>query len=89
MSEISKPSSFRNIRRKRTEHERNALLYQQEIIPEIDYENSVFVLGSEKDNLNQILLYQKSLWQSDLAMQEEMKRSGCLLNLKQCTEELN
>ncbi len=57
---------FQKYKKKRTEHERNELLYNQEIIPATDYENSLFELISEKDNLNQILLYQKSIWQSDL-----------------------
>ena len=73
--------------KKKTEHERNELLYKQEIIPETDYENSLFVLNSEKDNLNQIVLYQKSLWQSDLALRRN-ESVKLLADLKQCSEEL-
>jgi multidrug resistance efflux pump len=79
---------FQKYQKRRSEHERNELLYNQEIIPATDYENSLFVLGSERDNLNQIILYQKSLWQSDLTLRRN--QSVILLaDFKQCTEELN
>jgi membrane fusion protein, peptide pheromone/bacteriocin exporter len=78
---------FQKYRKRKTEHERNELLYNQKIIPRADYENSLFILGSERDNLNQILLNQKSVWQSDLAIR---KNEGIKLyaDLKQCDEEL-
>ncbi|MCX6326559.1 MAG: HlyD family efflux transporter periplasmic adaptor subunit [Bacteroidia bacterium] len=79
---------FQKYQKKKTEHERNELLYKQEIIPEIDYENSLFVLNSEKDNLNQIVLYQKSLWQSDLATRRN-EAVKLLADFEQCTEELS
>lgn len=79
---------FQKYQKKRKEHERNELLYNQEIIPETDYENSLFVLSSEKDNLNQILLYQKSIWQSDLALRRN-EGVKMLADLEQFTEELN
>ena len=79
---------FQKYQKKKTEHERNELLHNQEIIPEIDYENSLFMLNSEKDNLNQILLYQKSLWQSDLTMRRN-EAVKLLADFEQCTEELS
>jgi multidrug resistance efflux pump len=79
---------FQKYQKKKTEHERNELLYNQEIIPETDYENTLFVLSSEKDNLNQILLYQKSIWQSDLALRRN-EGVKMLADLEQFTEELN
>ena len=78
---------FQKYMKKKTEHERNELLYNQEIIPEIDYENSLFVLSSERDNLNQILFYQKSLWQSDLTNRRN-ESVNLLASQEQCTEEL-
>jgi HlyD family secretion protein len=78
---------FQKYVKKKKEHQRNVLLYEQEIIPEIDYENSVFGLGSEKDNLNQILIYQKSLWQNDLATRRN-EAIRLLAEFEQCTEEL-
>jgi multidrug resistance efflux pump len=78
---------FQKYQKKKSEHERNELLYHQQIIPEIDYENSLFLLISEKDNLNQTLLYQKSLWQSDLTLlrNESVKLHA---DLMQYSEEL-
>jgi len=75
-------------KKKKTEHERNMLLYKQNIIPEADYENSLYVLTSEKDNLNQILMYQASLWQSDLTLRrnEDIK---LFAEVEQCREALN
>jgi membrane fusion protein, peptide pheromone/bacteriocin exporter len=53
-------------KKKKSEHERNTHLYSQDIIPEAEYENSLYILVTEKDNLNQILIYQESQWQNDL-----------------------
>ena len=78
---------FQKYQKKKTEHERNKLLYDQQIIPKTDYENSLFLLTSEKDNLNQILLSQKSLWQSDLTIRRN-DSVKMFADLKQCSEEL-
>ncbi|MBK8884442.1 MAG: HlyD family efflux transporter periplasmic adaptor subunit [Bacteroidales bacterium] len=79
---------FQKFQKKVTEHERNELLYSQEIIPKSDFENSLFILGSERDNLNQVLLNQISVWQSDLTSRtnECIKLSA---ELEQCIEELS
>jgi multidrug resistance efflux pump len=79
---------FQKYQKKKTEHERNAHLYNQEIIPKTDFENSLFLLGSERDNLNQILLYQKSVWQSDLAMRRN-ESIKIFADLEQCNEDLS
>ena len=78
---------LQKLRKKETEHERNELLYNQQIIPKTDYENSLFLLTSEKDNLDQILLSQKSLWQSDLTIRRN-DSVKLIADLKQCSEEL-
>jgi HlyD family secretion protein len=78
---------FQKYLKKKTEHERNVHLYKQEIIPKTDYENSLFLLGSERDNLNQILLYQKSVWQNDLAMRRN-DSIKIFAELEQCNEDL-
>jgi HlyD family secretion protein len=75
-------------RKKKTEHDRNELLFHQQIIPKIDYENSLFLLNSEKYNLDQMLISQKSLWQSDLTIRRN-DSVKLLADLKQCSEELN
>ena len=78
---------FQKYQKKKAEHSRNELLYHQQIIPEIDYENSLFILNSEKDNLNQIILSQKSLWQSDLTRRRnELVKLHA--DLKQCSEDM-
>ena len=78
---------FQKYLKRKTEHERNKLLYNQQIIPKIDYENSLYSLTSEKDNLDQILLSQKSLWQNDLTTRKN-ESVNLLADLKQCSEDL-
>jgi HlyD family secretion protein len=78
---------FQKYQKKKTEHDRNATLYHQQIIPETEYENSLYLLNSEKDNLNQLLLSQKSLWQNDLTMRRN-ETVTLRADLKQCSEEL-
>ena len=78
---------FQKYEKKETEHRRNELLYHQQLIPEIEYENSLYSLNSEKDNLNQILLSQKSLWQNDLTLRRN-ESVTLLADLKQCSEAL-
>ena len=74
--------------KRKTEHQRNELLFKQKIIPETDIENSQFALNTEMDNLNQILIYQKSVWHNDLtARKNEAVRLQAYF--KQCTEELD
>jgi membrane fusion protein, peptide pheromone/bacteriocin exporter len=48
---------FQKFQKRKTEHERNELLFKLKIIPETDHENSSYALSAEKDNLNQILIY--------------------------------
>ena len=79
---------FQIYSKKKTEHDRNELLFHQQIIPRIDYENSLFLLNSEKNNLDQILISQKSLWQSDLTVRKN-ESVGLLADLKQYSEELS
>jgi membrane fusion protein, peptide pheromone/bacteriocin exporter len=78
---------FQKFRKKKTEHERNELLYHQQLIPETEFENSLYSLNSEKDNLNQLLLSQRSVWQSDLDLRQS-ESVKLLADLKQCNEEL-
>jgi multidrug resistance efflux pump len=78
---------FQRYQKKKTEHERNELLYRQQIIPKSEYENSLFSLNSENENLNQVLLSQRSIWQNDLT---QRRNESVILqaDLKQCSEEL-
>lgn len=78
---------FQKYEKKKSEHNRNEVLYHQDIIPKIEFENSLFMLNSEKENLTQILISQKSLWQNDLTIREN-DSIRLLADLKQCLEEL-
>jgi multidrug resistance efflux pump len=84
---IQQSIQFQKYQKKKTEHERNELLYHQQIIPKMEYENSLFLLNSEKDNLNQVLLSQKSVWQNDLTLRRN-ESVTLLADLKQCAEEM-
>jgi HlyD family secretion protein len=70
-----------------TEHDRKEILYRQQIIARTEYETSLFILNTEKDNLSQILVSQLSLWQNDLATRKNASVS-LLADLKQCSEQL-
>jgi len=78
---------FQKYQKKKSEHERTILLYDQKIVPDTDFENSVYSLTSEKDNLSQILIYQRSLWQNDLMVRRN-DSVKLLADLKQYKEEL-
>lgn len=71
--------------KRKSEHERNQVLFQQRIIPQADYENSLFLVNSEMEDLEQIVISQKSIWQSDLIFKknEEVK---LLAELEECKE---
>jgi membrane fusion protein, peptide pheromone/bacteriocin exporter len=84
---IQQSIQFQKYQKKKSEHERNELLYHQQIIPKMEYENSLFLLNSEKENLNQILFSQKSIWQNDLTLRRN-ESVTLLADLKQCAEEL-
>ncbi len=78
---------YQKFQKRKKEHERTELLFEQKIIPETDHENSSYALKSEKDNLSQILIYQKSVWQNDLTARK-IEDIRLLAEYKQCSEEL-
>jgi membrane fusion protein, peptide pheromone/bacteriocin exporter len=59
---------FQKYQKTSIEHERNKLLHRQDIIPDAEYENSLFAFNGEKETLNQIIINQKTIWQSDLVL---------------------
>jgi multidrug resistance efflux pump len=79
---------FQKYQKAKTSHERNEKLFQQKIIPDAEFENSLFSLSAEQENLNQILLYQKSVWQGDLT-QRKNEAVKLIAGSKQLAEELN
>jgi multidrug resistance efflux pump len=76
------------VQKTKLSHDRNETLYNQKLIPDADYENSLFTLIAEEENLNQLLLSQKAIWQSDLTQRknEVFKQEAAL---RQYQEELN
>lgn len=78
---------LKKYQKKKSEHDRNEFLFHQQIITKTDFENSLFQLNSERDNLTQLLVSQESVWQNDLTI----RRNGSIkliADLKQCAEEL-
>lgn len=92
IAEYEELGSRTNIReqiylKKKSEHERNQLLFNQRIIPQTEYENSLFMVDSEKEYLDQVIISQKLIWQNDLiSRKNELERLNADLGL--CKEEL-
>jgi multidrug resistance efflux pump len=59
---------FQTFRKTTAEHTRNNLLYEQKLIPDAEFENSLFSFNREKETLSHIILNRKAVWQSDLMM---------------------
>jgi multidrug resistance efflux pump len=78
---------LQKLKKTETEHERSTLLHSQELIPDADYENSLYAFNTESENLKQILLSQKAAWHTDLT---QRRNDAVRLNaeLKQVDEEL-
>lgn len=72
----------------KSDFERNDLLHKQSIIPDIEFENSLYAYKAEEANLNQILIYQMSVWQADL-MQRKNEAGSLQADFDRCKEELN
>jgi len=79
---------YQKFQRLKAENERNEILHQQDIIPDADYENSLISYRVEVENLNQIIIYHKTLWQADL-MQRKNDAAALQAELERCAEELN
>ena len=79
---------FQKYQKSKTEHERNVILHDQSIIPDIEFENSLFAYKTDSESLSQILISSKSTWQADL-MQRRNDAVTLQADLKRCTEELN
>jgi membrane fusion protein, peptide pheromone/bacteriocin exporter len=58
---------FQKLQKTETEHNRSKVLYGQKLIADAEYENSLYSLNAEKENLNRIMLSQKASWQTDLS----------------------
>jgi membrane fusion protein, peptide pheromone/bacteriocin exporter len=78
---------YQKYQKKKSENDRNEILFHQQIIPEAEFETSLFQLNSEKEILNQILLSQKTLWQNDLTSRRN-ESTRLAAELKQYSEEM-
>jgi membrane fusion protein, peptide pheromone/bacteriocin exporter len=78
---------LKKYQKKKTEHDRNEFLYHQQIIAKSDFENSLFQLNSERDNLTQLLVSQESVWQNDLTIRKN-DSIRMIADFKHCSEEL-
>ena len=83
----SRAIQYQKYKRTKTEHERNQVLHDKELIPDSDFENSQFSFRSEEENLNQILIYHKTIWQADL-MKRRKDANSLQAELEHCDEEL-
>lgn len=79
---------YQSFQRIKAEHERNVVLHETKLIPDSEFEKSLFSFRLQEENLNQVIIYHKTLWHSDL-----MKRRDDAITLQadfqHCVEELN
>ena len=72
----------------RSDHARNSLLFNKQIIPAVDYEKSLLEFSTGRENLKNITVAHLSQWHTDL-MQRETLASVLDAELNECIEELN
>jgi HlyD family secretion protein len=72
----------------KAEHDRNIVLHEKKLIPDSEFEKSLFGYKSEEENLSQIIIYHKTLWHSDL-MQRRNDSNTLHAEIQHCEEELN
>jgi membrane fusion protein, peptide pheromone/bacteriocin exporter len=79
---------YQKLRKTATTHDRNSVLYRQQLIPDADFENSLFAYNEENETLKQIILDRKTIWQSDLT-QRKNDSVKLIAEYRQCLEELS
>jgi multidrug resistance efflux pump len=79
---------FQKYKKSKTDHERNVLLHDQDIIPDIEFERSLFIYNTDSEGLGQILISCKSNWQADL-MERKNDAGSLQAELERCMDELN
>jgi HlyD family secretion protein len=79
---------YQTYQRLKAEHDRNIVLHDKKLIPDSEFEKSLFSYKSEEENLNRILTYHKTVWHSDL-MQRKNDLNTLLAEIQHCEEELN
>ncbi|MBK9392294.1 MAG: HlyD family efflux transporter periplasmic adaptor subunit [Bacteroidetes bacterium] len=79
---------YQTYQRLKAEHDRNIVLHDKKLIPDSEFEKSLFSYNSEEENLNRILTYHKTVWHSDL-MQRKNDLNTLHAEILHCEEELN
>ncbi len=79
---------YQTYQRIKAEHDRNKVLYETKLIPDSEFEKSLFSFKSEEENLSRIITYHKTLWHSDL-MQRRNDSNTLNAEIQHCEEELN
>jgi len=79
---------FQKYQKSKTEHERNIVLHDQNIIPDIEFEKSLFAYKTDSESLSQILSSSKSTWEADL-MERKNDAGSLQADLKRCMDELD
>jgi HlyD family secretion protein len=72
----------------KAEYERNKILHEKKLIPDSEFEKSLFSFRTAEGNLNQVIIYQKTLWHADL-MNRRDRTISLKADLKHYEEELN
>jgi HlyD family secretion protein len=86
--EVTWSSQQRKFNKTREDHKRNEVLYNQVLIPEVEYQKSLFDYTQEQKALDRILISQKSIWQADL-MTRRTETNSLSAEVKRLDEELN
>jgi len=69
-------------------HDRNVILHSQKIIPDNDFENSLYSFRTEEENLNQVLVRYKTGWQSDIA-ERRIREGELIADMEKCEAEID
>jgi multidrug resistance efflux pump len=81
-------AQFQRFQKSTTQYERAEVLHEQNIIPDAEYENTLYTYRAEEEELNRILASQKSIWQADL-MQRKNEATSLNAELGRCLEDLS
>ncbi len=72
----------------KAEFDRNQILFEKELIPATDYENSRFMMKAEEENLNKIFVSHLKEWHTEL-VQRRLNSKALEAELNECLAELN
>ncbi len=78
---------YQKYRLAKAAHDRNVILHSQEIIPDNEYENSLYSFRAEEENLNQVLVRYESRWESDIT-ERRIREGELIAEMEKCREEI-